>query len=170
MKSMTKENLAGLERLGRAFASIREKMGVTQTELASATCLHVNTISNIERGISEPTIFTLGLLCLALRCPRIHLDEYGFVPYHEASFSPPPKDFRELLWLPGAVMVHSANFNSRRLKAGLSLRELSGMAQVHPNTIWNFEHAQAAPSATAAFRLYRALGVTSIGANEGVLN
>ncbi|HAE23399.1 MAG TPA: hypothetical protein DCG47_13930 [Spirochaetaceae bacterium] len=170
MPSITRENHEVLTRLGSAFASIREEVGLTQAELAEATRLHVNTISNIERGLCEASIFSVGLLCLALGCPRIRLGELSFIPEPGPRGIAPPKDFPELVWKPGAIAVHSASFRTRRLEAGLSLRALAASAAVHPNTIWNYEHAQVALSASAAFRLYRALGVNSIGGPEGILN
>ena len=170
MPSSTRENHEVLICLGATFASIREEAGLTQAELADATRLHVNTISNIERGLCEASIFSVGLLCLALGCPRIRLGDQSFIPEPGPLGNTLPKDFPELVWKPGAIAVHSASFRARRLEAGLSIRALAASASVHPNTIWNYEHAQVILSTTAAFRLYRALGVNSIGGPEGILN
>ncbi len=170
MPSSTAENHELFIRLGSAFASIREGAGATQEALAKATRLHVNTISNIERGLCEASIFSVGLLCLALGCPRIRIGEHSFIPEPGAIGHAPPKGFPELVWKPGAIAVHSASFRARRLEAGLSLRALADIARVHPNTAWNFEHGQATLSVSAAFRLYRALGVKDIGGPGGTLN
>ncbi len=159
-----------LVRMGAAFAAIRETAGMSQSELAAATRLHVNTISNIERGRTDPSIFAVGLLCFGLGCPRIELADSGLVPRFDPSARLPPRVFRDLVWTPEAVRVHSLSFRTCRLSAGLTLKDLSHLAGVHPNTVWNFENARAALSATAAYRLYRAVGAGFIGGTEGVLN
>ncbi len=170
MPSITGKNHEPLMRLGAAFASLREEAGITQADLADATRLHINTISNIERGLCEASIFSVGLLCLALGCPRIRLGEHSFIPEPGALGHAPLNDFPELVWKPGAIAVHSASFRARRLEAGFSLRTLAASARVHPNTVWNFEHGQATLSVSAAFRLYRALGVKDISGPGGTLN
>lgn len=60
-----------LARMGESSAAIRETGGLSQAELEAATRLHVNTISNIERGRTDPSIFAVGLVCVGLGCPRI---------------------------------------------------------------------------------------------------
>lgn len=170
MRSGVRNGRDFLARMGAVFAEIRATARMSQTELAAATRLHVNTISNIERGATDPSIFAVGLLCFGLGCPRIDLDDSGLVPRFDPSARLPPKVFRGLVWTPEAVRVHSVSFRTRRLAAGLSLKDLSALAGVHLNTVWNFENARAALSATAAYRLYRAVGAGSIGGTEGVLN
>lgn len=167
MRSSSKRDRDFLARMGGVFASIRKSSGLTQEALAWATRLHVNTISNIERGLSDPSIFALGLLCFGLGCPRIDLDESGLMPRFEPATRLPPQRFRSMVWGHEAARVHASSFKARRLAAGLGLREVAAVAGVHPNTVWNFENARAAPSSTAAFRLYAALGVTVIDGIQG---
>lgn len=170
MRAGARKDRDFLARMGAVFAAIRETAGLSQFELAAATRLHVNTISNIERGRTDPSIFAVGLLCFGLGCPRIELTDSGLVPRFDPSARLPPLVFRSLVWTPEAVRVHSSSFRIRRMAAGLTLKDLSELADVHPNTVWNFENARAALSATAAYRLYRAVGAGSIGGTEGVLN
>ncbi len=124
-----------LARMGAAFAGIRVAARMSQAELAAATRLHVNTISNIERGATDPSIFAVGLLCFGLGCPRIDLDDTGLAPRFDPSARLPPKVFRGLVWTPEAVRIHSASFRACRLAAGLTLKDLSESAGVHLNTV-----------------------------------
>lgn len=76
-----------LRKAGEAFAAIRQARGLSQTDLAVAVRLHVNTISYIERGVREPSILALGLLCLELGCDRIEFDALGFLPVSGSAHS-----------------------------------------------------------------------------------
>ncbi len=124
-----------LIRMGAAFAAIRQTAGLSQSELAAATRLHVNTISNIERGVNDPSIFAVGLLCFGLGCPRIELDDFGLTPRFDPAARLPPRIFRSLVWTPEAVRVHSSSFRTCRQAAGLTLKTLSKLADVHMNTV-----------------------------------
>lgn len=47
---------------------MRERQGVTQAQLARSTRKAVETISNIERGVTTPGLHTLDQLAKALHC------------------------------------------------------------------------------------------------------
>lgn len=156
-----------LRRAGEAFAAIRNARGLTQAELARAARLHVNTVSNIERGTGEPSILALGLLCLELGCARIDFDDEGFLPVPGEGTDPsrlPPgmRDDEE------AMAVHQgARIRERRLAAGMGLQELARAAAVHPNTLRNFERGRAALSVLSAYRIYRVLGIPYVDGSGG---
>lgn len=50
------------EKLGHALKVCRVSRGLSQMEAANAVGMNGQSLSNIERGKREPTIFTLGLL------------------------------------------------------------------------------------------------------------
>ncbi len=149
-------------RAGERFAAARREAGLTQYDLASWARLHVNTVSNLERGSVEPSILALGMVCLRLGFERIEFDESGYLPVMPARIPAPVPPILQPQAEPAMAVMHGTSFRERRLVLGLSLAELAGMARVHPNTLWNFERGRAAPSASCAWRLYRALGFRAV--------
>ena len=63
------ESTVILKTLGRRIASLRKKQGMNQEEFADVSGKMINTISNIERGLSDPKITTLIALAEALNVP-----------------------------------------------------------------------------------------------------
>lgn len=55
-----------LKILGRNIAQRRKQKGMSQEEFAEISGKMINTISNIERGLSDPKITTLVSICNAL--------------------------------------------------------------------------------------------------------
>ncbi|MBP5698799.1 MAG: helix-turn-helix transcriptional regulator [Alphaproteobacteria bacterium] len=55
-----------LKTLGRRIAALRKKQGMNQEEFADVSGKMINTISNIERGLSDPKVTTLLSLAEAL--------------------------------------------------------------------------------------------------------
>jgi transcriptional regulator with XRE-family HTH domain len=51
---------------GKALKARREKVGLTQEQLAHAAGLHWTYISQIERGVKSPTLLVLHLLARGL--------------------------------------------------------------------------------------------------------
>jgi len=45
--------------IGKIFKEARKKKGLTQTELADKSGVHVNTYARVERGDQEPTFSTV---------------------------------------------------------------------------------------------------------------
>lgn len=58
-----------LKTLGRRIAALRKKQGMNQEEFADVSGKMINTISNIERGLSDPKVTTLLSLAEALNVP-----------------------------------------------------------------------------------------------------
>ncbi len=55
-----------LKTLGKRIATLRKKQGMNQEEFADVSGKMINTISNIERGLSDPKVTTLLSLAEAL--------------------------------------------------------------------------------------------------------
>lgn len=55
-----------LKNLGRCIAKRRKQKGMSQEEFADVSGKMINTISNIERGISDPKVTTLVSIANAL--------------------------------------------------------------------------------------------------------
>ena len=55
-----------LKNLGRRIAYLRKQQGMSQEDFAEASGKMINTISNIERGLSDPKISTLVSISNAL--------------------------------------------------------------------------------------------------------
>ncbi len=65
---MTESNII-LKTLGRRIATLRKQQGMNQEEFAEVSGKMINTISNIERGLSDPKIPPLLSLAEALNVP-----------------------------------------------------------------------------------------------------
>ena len=55
-------------KLKNNLKELRQKMGLTQTQLAEMVGSSKNTISSIETGQFCPTAYLAALLCIALDC------------------------------------------------------------------------------------------------------
>lgn len=58
-----------LKTLGKRIATLRKQQGMNQEEFADISGKMINTISNIERGLSDPKITTLLSLAQTLNVP-----------------------------------------------------------------------------------------------------
>ena len=58
-----------LKILGKRIATLRKQQGMNQEEFADVSGKMINTISNIERGLSDPKVTTLLSLAQALNVP-----------------------------------------------------------------------------------------------------
>jgi len=58
-----------LATFGRSIRSYRKQRGMSQEELAEASKLSLNYISDIERGVRNPSLLALVGLSRALRLP-----------------------------------------------------------------------------------------------------
>ena len=58
-----------LKTLGKRIATLRKQQGMNQEEFADVSGKMINTISNIERGLSDPKVTTLLSLTQALNVP-----------------------------------------------------------------------------------------------------
>jgi transcriptional regulator with XRE-family HTH domain len=57
--------------IGKAVRTRREALGLTRDALATASGVHVNTLSNLEQGLVAPTTSTLFRVYLALGVKRV---------------------------------------------------------------------------------------------------
>lgn len=53
--------------LGDAIRLSRERLGLSQEDLASASDIHITQIGGLERGVRNPSYATLLRLCQALK-------------------------------------------------------------------------------------------------------
>ena len=58
-----------LKTLGKKIAVLRKKQNMNQEEFAEVCGKMINTVSNIERGLSDPKITTLLAMAQALNVP-----------------------------------------------------------------------------------------------------
>lgn len=56
-----------LQTLGKRIAELRKEKGMSQEDFAEVSGKMINTISNIERGLSDPKVSTLEALAQALK-------------------------------------------------------------------------------------------------------
>ena len=60
------------QQLGEKVARERKKRGITQEELASKVAVQTATISNIERGSTDTSVYTIYKIAAAL---KMHVKE-----------------------------------------------------------------------------------------------
>jgi Predicted transcriptional regulator len=148
---------------GSAAAEIRRREALSQADLAELTGLHVNTIANFERGLSDPSLLAVSLIYIYLRCPGVSVDESGcYVPLEPRSDCMAPLFSRELISLPMMASIIGARVRERRLAMDLCIAETAKEIGIHPNTLWNLEKGLVAPSVSTSLRLYRRLGITRV--------
>ena len=94
-----------LKALGKRIAFLRKQKGMNQEEFADISGKMINTISNIERGLSDPKVTTLLSLAKALNAPISTL--------FDESAPTPPKDMSDEL---KAILELIKNEDSRTLK------------------------------------------------------
>ena len=65
---------------GKKVQLLRQERGISQERLAEIVDVHKNTISNIERGLSDPSFQTLLRISEALEVSPLYFapDHYGF--------------------------------------------------------------------------------------------
>lgn len=163
MKSITAEYMDNLREIGACITSIRKKTGLSQAELAERARIHVNTMSNLERGHGDPSITILSLVLTQLGCPGLEIDEAGFHPW--APTGDPRKIMQANPLRPSFIASEiGAKISDRRLSLGLTQQELAEEAFIHPNTIWNIENGLVDASSFTIYRLYLSLRTSCIKA------
>ncbi|MCE1229648.1 MAG: transcriptional regulator [Firmicutes bacterium] len=159
-----------LRAFGQRLAVLRKDQGMTQPDLAFATGLSLNTISNVERGLHDPSVLTASLIQVHLGSPGLELSDDGFLPV--ASTLPPGKlPFPNLVEpLPVMILNIGAVIQKRRQSMGLTQESLSRISGVHLNTLWNLERGLVVPSISTMFRLLRSLNVRQVrGTLDGIV-
>ena len=73
----TKQTPAPAITVGVRLATVRDRAGFTQAQLAKAAGVDVMTVSTIERGINDPRVGTLTKLAKALGAPVADLVSDG---------------------------------------------------------------------------------------------
>lgn len=156
-----------LHSCGERIADFRRGFGLSQYELAELAGLHPNTIANIERGEVDPSVLVANRVFVNLGCPGILVRDDGFEPLRPVS-GLPAIPFPNMKTTPACMaMVMGERVRNRRLCLGLSLDEVARSSGLHLNTVWNFERGLVSPALSTTYRLYRALGVSSVLGCEG---
>jgi transcriptional regulator with XRE-family HTH domain len=163
MRSITAEYADNLREIGACITAVRKKTGITQAELAERARIHVNTMSNLERGLGDPSVTVLSLILTQLGCPGLEINKSGFHPWS------PTIDPCEIIQanplMPSFIASEiGAKICDRRLSLGLTQQELAEEAYIHPNTIWNIENGLVDASSFTIYRLYLSLGTSCIKA------
>lgn len=150
---------------GALTADLRRKQGLSQWDLADLAGVHVNTVSNLELGLTDPSTTLYSLVLVALKCPGITICEYGFPPLDPLSDFPGLSDI--MLSKPRIVSEIGTRVRDRRADLGLTLRETARAAGIHHNTLWNLENGLVVPSISTMYRLFRAIGFDRVESRSG---
>lgn len=70
-------NVTKLSEIGRFIRAQRKLRGWTLQELANCCNLSLSFLSQVERGLSSPSIISLNAICRALEIPLSNLISYG---------------------------------------------------------------------------------------------
>lgn len=163
MRSITPEYAENLREIGSGITAIRKKTGLSQADLAERSRIHVNTLSNLEHGLGDPSVTVLSLVLTQLGCPGLEISESGFHPWA------PILDPRETMQTNPLMASFIASeigdkICERRRILGFSQQELAEAARIHPNTVWNIENGLVDASSFTIFRLYLSLRTTCVKA------
>lgn len=63
--------------VGEYIRDIRGERGLSQMELADRVGVHINTINNIERGLSNPRMPLVLKICIVLGVATINIDMFS---------------------------------------------------------------------------------------------
>lgn len=83
-----------LKALGKRIAQLRKQKGMSQEDFADVSGKMINTISNIERGLSDPKVTTLMSISKAL---GISIDELFSETKQEQTAEELPKNISAIL-------------------------------------------------------------------------
>ena len=165
------DGLAGMMRaFGREMAALRKSRRLSQEALAEATGLSLNTISNVERGVLDPTVTVVALMQVKLGSIGLELAKDHFSPLPDP-LPDRPLPFPDLAIQPAAiVMTIGSVVRERRVGMGLTKEQLARMADIHVNTLQNLESGLVAPTISTLFKIYRELGVKRVlGTPSGIV-
>lgn len=169
MKTRSSCHRDNIREIGATIADNRKRLKLSQAELSERTRIHVNTVSNLERGVGDPSVSVISLILTQLGCPGIGIDDIGLHPWKSISDADPTA-IGGLLPPPLIVSVIGSALRALREERRLSLAALAEAARIHPNTIWNIESGLVDASAFSIHRLYLALGVSNIAAKGSSLD
>lgn len=88
------ETTQTLKALGKRIATLRKQKGMNQEDFAYVSGKMINTISNIERGLSDPKVTTLMSISKAL---DISIDELFLETKQEQPAEELPSNISEIL-------------------------------------------------------------------------
>lgn len=71
----------GLDLLGHKLRQVRERVGMTQEDLAFGAGISVSQVSRIENGIINPTVSTMFYIARALELPLSELFDFTLAPF-----------------------------------------------------------------------------------------
>ena len=69
MRSMNDEFLIECDKLGKAISALRKQAGISQEELAFRASIDRTYISQIERGVGNPSLLVIFKIAQALKVP-----------------------------------------------------------------------------------------------------
>lgn len=73
----------GLDLLGRRLKVVRERIGMTQEDLAHSAGISVSQVSRIENGIINPTVSTIFYMARAMKLPVSSFFEFTLEPFEK---------------------------------------------------------------------------------------
>lgn len=69
MRSMTRDFLFECSKLGKVISTLRKQAGISQEELAFRASIDRTYISQIERGVGNPSLLVVFKIAQALKTP-----------------------------------------------------------------------------------------------------
>lgn len=73
MRSMNRDFLFECSKLGKVICTLRKQAGISQEELAFRASIDRTYISQIERGIGNPSLLVIFKIAQALKAPLTSL-------------------------------------------------------------------------------------------------
>jgi transcriptional regulator with XRE-family HTH domain len=107
-----------LNALGKRIAKLRKQKGMSQEEFADVSGKMINTISNIERGLSDPKVTTLLSFAVALNVPVDTL----FNDHEPQPIEKLPKDVQNIINLIKNEDSHTLQVILKQIEALLELK------------------------------------------------
>lgn len=149
------------------IASRRLEVGISQETLAREAGLHRNTVGYHERGLTEPTLFSITRILMTLGATGLRFDDQRGV----SSLNVPGSSSLPISMLSREMMleVFGAAVESRRSVFGCSQECLAELMGCSRNTVGEIERGEVDPKLTTILRIYCALNVSCVTYANGVL-
>jgi transcriptional regulator with XRE-family HTH domain len=154
---------------GGELGAFRRERGLSQEELAELAGMSPNSVGVIERGHRVFQVLAISSLYLVLESAGIIVDKGGFVPVRDRPEGARMRAEASPLRSPSIVSLMGAAVRTARKAEGLSLAALAASAQMHPNSLFNFEKGLVVPGICPYYRLLRSLGMDRVTVESGAL-
>lgn len=150
---------------GKEVRTRRHERELSVLELSRLIGVHRNTITAIEQGKHDYSSIIGINLFSALGARAVYITRNADL-LELAADSVSLEQTRDIIKMRPAnqIMIIGKQIRQYRHSRGLTLKEAAAHCGLHPNSLWNLEHALVVPSMFTLHRIYYCMGVQKLTA------